>query len=609
MRDQFRRFESGDFLTAEEVNALSKNVRSFSTGSPRPYTRGVRYSTDLESPTTPFAENIVEVSRRVSEYLYKVRTRFFVEDSDSWETNEAGGPYYMDSSEFEAEYEQGDKVVAYWDKQRHAYVPCTAIGGNKEGGDTMRCGYTCLWVDECCLFLGSIHDFVEIDEEDEEEGYCSPELESSAVWIIADVWTRNESTGEREIDPEKIETILNSTGWVRRISDSHSCEVLYPISVGVWKSWYDYDNGNKVLWDNQDDELRVWEADGDPDVGAEPDIDPIWVDKGDGEDYVIRITFDLPVYEWCSLHDWTECPPEEQPIYAQFSQLALWDVDEEVPPNWLNPLCPEPERICSTLKSIGKVELTWSAWPSSVEPDSLLGRCDFSNYILNENINGYYVGEFTVNTTQPVRYFRCSYDDSVYGDDEIGFYSLDWLTGELRSVYKDTGGGDVIEHRPLDVVSNVRDAGEDRGCFFFNEGEAEEVHYKYQILACCEDKSSGKDWFICLAHVFPDDYPIEGIRGKVIEGTQTGNEWSEFCDNIGVFEFTVPGWGDQPSCDDGAGMWGGGQAEGPNQWWGHKFAGCYNDLKLFEVGDDGCVFCTKAGDQHYSARGFMVLTW
>ncbi len=224
-RTRFPKKKPGDSLSADHVNALSEACGLAVNEMTGTYQVGLNTGTARSTASPPFAvKHIVIVVSRVSQYLYNVRPRYYDHLDNTWKTNDRSGPYLMDSKDFEVDYKKDDKVVAYWDEQRAAFIPIGTTQKETPTEGEMWCAYICFWVPECCVYR------VIVQRINLSEDYCE-EIPTTreAGWVVHDLfqlitqeeWIDQGGTLEEywcQIHPERM---LNYGiwGWVRKISD------------------------------------------------------------------------------------------------------------------------------------------------------------------------------------------------------------------------------------------------------------------------------------------------------------------------------------------------------------------------------------------------------
>lgn len=378
----------------------------------------------------------------------------------------------------------GDEVLLCWPMWRpDIFEPMWVItpsgSSTGGGGDEIWCGFVCFWVDECCLYRGTVHRMLASDD------YCNPQSTSQPAWIVHDVFE----------DPETGRPVgvlrANSVGWVRKIDDEYCCTYILPGS----------------------------------------------------EDFEMREC--LPVYEWCILNLESECPNHSQTITAKFHSS-----------------------MCEKINSIPDVALTWTH-PDDIPqiPFNLPDCTPEGAPGIYEN--GAWIGEFTVDTRQPVRLFECLYTLTGPPPQEAdGAIRIHWCTGALIQLYRLEDEW-VPETRPY---SNIRLREQCYALYENDELVWENVTYAYRLLVAC-DLVSGS-LYSCLEHIFPSCHPW---KGEALEDASRGLEINEICINSHLAQLDTD-FGTSPTGwrSGSVGWWYG--TSGPQQFALHRFAGCGNAI-------------------------------
>jgi hypothetical protein len=77
--------------------------------------------TELEPP--PFLQGLFEVVEVPANGLPKIKPRFFDRTDDTWQIIERHNEWELDADSVELTVEVGDKITAWWNGQRLAWIP------------------------------------------------------------------------------------------------------------------------------------------------------------------------------------------------------------------------------------------------------------------------------------------------------------------------------------------------------------------------------------------------------------------------------------------------------------------------------------------------------
>ena len=146
---------------------------------------------EVVGSTTVEFENAAQGDKKLKVYL--VHEHYFDRDKGKWFMIETTGPFPMDGSFIDKDYQVGDVVIAYWDLQRNMYAPICC-----QESDSMWCGYVCECAkrevegdssSKCCAYRGTVKRL------DDVSNICDPGYITKGAWIVADCDVPEESEG------------------------------------------------------------------------------------------------------------------------------------------------------------------------------------------------------------------------------------------------------------------------------------------------------------------------------------------------------------------------------------------------------------------------------
>jgi hypothetical protein len=126
--DTFETKKSGDPLKATEWNEATKRIVQLEGGFQIGSNLGTAGKTVVGN--TPHYQRVVEVTGDGdSDGMYKCSYRYYAPGdsgaTDDWVT--ADGECDLDARALDITLSEGDKIVAYYDRQRGAFVPCASV--------------------------------------------------------------------------------------------------------------------------------------------------------------------------------------------------------------------------------------------------------------------------------------------------------------------------------------------------------------------------------------------------------------------------------------------------------------------------------------------------
>lgn len=132
MREEFPVTKRGDRLTHQHVNKLSDVCRRVGKGIRGPYINSHSGgSADSLSIAAPFRMEQVIVDSDNSDGTYTIKFRYYDHGATSptWKTSDEDPPYILDATESGLAFLVGDKLIAYWNAQRDAFMPFGTSAG------------------------------------------------------------------------------------------------------------------------------------------------------------------------------------------------------------------------------------------------------------------------------------------------------------------------------------------------------------------------------------------------------------------------------------------------------------------------------------------------
>lgn len=540
-RTQFPMKRAGEHLSADHINAISQAVSDLIGVVPGSFQDGWFSKAGRGTSGSPyFVKNIVVITSVVdSEGVYEVQPRYYDHTEGRWHSDTNSGPYYMDSRDLGTTYEVDDKVVAYWDEQRAAFIP-TASGEGKPATTTdgeLVCGYNCFWIGcddskpaECYSvppYTGGIYRGVVLEQIDPADEYCTQTITKKLpAFFVHDFHSDEVDTSDPEIycEVQYPDRLLSpgDMGWVKKIKDKHTCR---------------------------------------------------YVCSG------VEIEETLPLYQWCYI-SLRQCPLPQQTVTGFISSASCETVNGiTFTLNWQDTIEPEPENLEDCV---------------SLLPGFSLAQ--------NNECVGFWVGEFSVETEHTIRCLGVTFDtpDGAYGPNQVGGIHVNWCTGELIQLYIDLGEGGLIPYN--DEYTNLQrnDAAAVK-CYLLYTGPPdpdtdlptpakEAITYRYRvIMVCSEENGLLSTPNICVEHIFP---PCHDCAGNAIPDFPKGRESLALCDSNLVTSYGFD-WGNGAgtSCNDGPiGLW----ESAAEQVEDHRFGGCFNEL------EEGCGFAHILTDESWT---------
>jgi len=135
MHENFPSKKPGDALSARHINDLGRVFGRLSRISGTNQDIRQSGSTISVASSIPWEQHIVIISNLKinagdtdDSGLYLVQIRYYSFDDAEWKTDDSK-EWILDTTSFTVIYKVGDKVVAYWDELRGAYVPMGAGKG------------------------------------------------------------------------------------------------------------------------------------------------------------------------------------------------------------------------------------------------------------------------------------------------------------------------------------------------------------------------------------------------------------------------------------------------------------------------------------------------
>lgn len=127
-QDDLPNLKPGDELLAEDINALSKAIRRESrVGGGKYVDERTTGSYGSYGSPRPWVQTIViVVAVPAVGSIYTVKERYWNNKDEEWQTIDQEWP--LDASDLSLVMEVDDRIVAYWDRLRKAFVPTGGMG-------------------------------------------------------------------------------------------------------------------------------------------------------------------------------------------------------------------------------------------------------------------------------------------------------------------------------------------------------------------------------------------------------------------------------------------------------------------------------------------------
>jgi len=126
--DRFPVKNPGDSLEATHVNDLSDAARQITGltvgGNISKHQSGTSLSLSAGSPWYQYTFEITGNVNEEEDGYYKGKTRWWDSAEEEWKNNDT--EYQIDTTDSVVSCGVGDKIVAYWDKQRGMFLPCSS---------------------------------------------------------------------------------------------------------------------------------------------------------------------------------------------------------------------------------------------------------------------------------------------------------------------------------------------------------------------------------------------------------------------------------------------------------------------------------------------------
>lgn len=432
-KEKFPIKRPGDSLSAAHINALSEVAKRDAGNVSGTNLVGIKGPINSVAAPPYFVKNVLIVIGQESAGIYKVRQRYYDHKLGGWRTNYNTNHFLMDASDVGATYEQDDKAVAYWCEQRAMYIPMLGVETEE---DRMWCGTTCFWVQECCVYRGTVRRI------HQSPNYCELIEESQPAWLVHSPFF-DEALVPGDDGYLVPESVLppNAIGWVRKISDSLEC--TYNL----------------------------------PNLGGE----------------TVELTEDLPVFEWC-LVQIRKCPLETQIVTVRFSfNYNPEFYDEE------GRACREACKArLKGIGSVELKWQSWEKLMEI--PLQNLPECSQVQelYEFGAWVGEFEVPTTQPVRLFPAFYKVRTGPGPTEIDNEIGWVRLDWCTGELIQLYRNDNGDHIPETREwwdLVVEPGCYSPLNSDGTEW-----REEIQYEYRLIFACLPQYGVKDLCVQHIH-------------------------------------------------------------------------------------------------------------
>lgn len=145
--------KEGDGLGAEHVNWLTAGVERMMSpeeggtgGSLSPPSGSYPAGSVYPSPFSLQNFEVVEIGCDGDPNLYRIVPRYWNNETQGWVTESSADNkgFSLDATDTELTYEVFDKVQAYYDAQRGAYIPLAASSSSSTGGSAGNCPCVCI---------------------------------------------------------------------------------------------------------------------------------------------------------------------------------------------------------------------------------------------------------------------------------------------------------------------------------------------------------------------------------------------------------------------------------------------------------------------------------
>lgn len=126
MRETFRHKKRGDHLFHQEVNRLFDSAQRAVLRRPG---SNVLSHYGVEATFDPWHQSIAEISEALGAGLYRCKLRYYDADAGAWASQD--DEWDLDAHDLGLSFSVGDRVPAFWDDQRGAFIPTAshAVGG------------------------------------------------------------------------------------------------------------------------------------------------------------------------------------------------------------------------------------------------------------------------------------------------------------------------------------------------------------------------------------------------------------------------------------------------------------------------------------------------
>lgn len=121
MREKFPHYKAGDRASASHLNKLSDVARRVGAGGFGNFQYSAQLTINGTAGSPPSITEQAEVSEILNSQTYKIKIRYYSEETAQWKTSET--EWTLDASDSGAEFQVGAVLQVYYHRQRGLFLP------------------------------------------------------------------------------------------------------------------------------------------------------------------------------------------------------------------------------------------------------------------------------------------------------------------------------------------------------------------------------------------------------------------------------------------------------------------------------------------------------
>lgn len=123
MRELIPKASSGQVLSARYLNRLRQGLQRKVAGAAASNASGLSLSHEAQMPLRRHKQYVLKVTKDNGGGTYEIQKRFYDAAARVWKDDATANKLVLDANSLNITFSVDDLVVAYWDKQRAAFVP------------------------------------------------------------------------------------------------------------------------------------------------------------------------------------------------------------------------------------------------------------------------------------------------------------------------------------------------------------------------------------------------------------------------------------------------------------------------------------------------------